>query len=277
MHVAPCNDWCAPNGAPLRKGMTMGRTLGSLAPNGAIIWEGASSYDGAPIVVIVTGLRGASQNRKTGDMAQTWILRADIDPIRALASDLDSSICGACPLRGILSDGKRVGRACYVNVGQAPLSVWRAYARGSYPRRTPGEVAHMLRGRAVRLGAYGDPAMVPVDVWRTLISTARTHTGYTHQWRTRPDYSGFLMASADTVADRKEARAAGWRTFYVVPMSTGTLPSGAMECAATRERNPLQCADCGACAGTRDGAATGAVDVVIRAHGTGARYVTEGE
>jgi hypothetical protein len=81
------------------------------------------------------------------------------------------------------------------------------------------------------------------------------------------------MASADTVADRRDARAQGWRAFYVVPATTESLPTGAMECAATRARNPLQCADCGACAGTRNGATAGAIDVVIRAHGTGARYV----
>jgi hypothetical protein len=246
------------------------------APNGAVIYEGPSAFDGAPIVIIVTGLRGASTNRKTGDMCQTWILRADVDPIAALATDSDASICGACPLRGVLVNGKRTGRACYVNVGQAPLSVWRAYKRGTYPRMAPVDVAPLLAGRAVRLGAYGDPAMAPVAMWQTLISQARTWTGYTHQWRTRPAFRDLCMASADTVADRRDARAQGWRAFYVVPRGAA-FPSGAMECAATRARNPLQCADCGACAGTRNGAVAGAVDVVIHAHGSGAGYVTGGE
>lgn len=248
------------------------RALGTLVPNGAIIWEGPSAHDGAPLVVIVTGIRGASQNRKTGDMLQTWILRADVDPIAALATDRDASICGACPLRGVLVDGKRKGRACYVNVGQAPLSVWRAFDRGSYPRIAPADVARMIAGRAVRLGAYGDPAMVPLSVWQDLTSKASTWTGYTHQWRTRPEYSGLLMASADSVDDRRDARAQGWRAFYVVP-AHADIPVGAMECAATRARNPLQCADCGACAGTRNGATGHAVDVAIQAHGSGARYV----
>ena len=245
-------------------------------PNGAIIWEGPSAIDGAPIVVIVTGTRNASTNRKTGDMLQTWIMRADMDPIQALATDNDSSICGACPLRGLLVDGKRKGRACYVNVGQAPLSIWRAFNRGNYPRMSASDVAAMVAGRAIRLGSYGDPAMVPLDVWQALIINAPTHTGYTHQWRTRPEFSGILMASADTVEERKEARMAGWRAFYVVPASTVDMPTGAMECAATRARNPLSCADCGACAGTRNGTKSNAIDVVIRAHGSGAKYVGEG-
>lgn len=241
--------------------------------NGLIIWEGSSAHDGAPLVVIMTGLTNASANTKTGDMVQTFILRADIDPMAALKDGSDSSICGACPLRGRMLDGRMMERACYVNVGQSPLSVWRAYDRGSYARVTPEVAGEMVAGRAIRLGAYGDPAMVPVSVWHAITARATSHTGYTHQWRTRPEFSGLVMASADSVEDRREARGLGWRAFFVVPASA-ELPTGAMECSATRERNPLQCADCGACAGTRHGASPNAVDVVIRAHGAGAKYVT---
>jgi hypothetical protein len=248
-----------------------------MTTNGAVVYRGASPIDGAPIVMIVTGLTVRSQNRKTGDMAQTWILRADVSPTDALRLALDVSICGTCPLRGMIDPvtGKRSARVCYVNVGQAPQSVWGAYARGAYPDMAPESVARMLTGRAVRLGAYGDPAMIPLDVLETLVSTARLWTGYTHQWRDiDPAYARLLMASADSVADRREARARGWRSFYVVPAHADGLPRGAMECASTRARNPLPCADCGACAGTRHGTVSGAVDVVIRAHGSGARYVT---
>lgn len=240
--------------------------------NGLIVWEGPSAHDGAPIVVIVTGITDASSNRKTGAMVQTWILRSDVDPMSALRDGSDVSICGDCPLRGYVVAGKRTERACYVNVGQAPLSVWRAYDRGSYARATPEEVAELIAGGDIRCGAYGDPAMVPLHVWQALISRARSHTGYTHQWRARPEFSGLLMASADNVEDRRDARLAGWRAFYVIPKGS-KIPRGAMECSATREVNPLQCADCGACGGTRNGAKSRAVDVAIHAHGSGAKYV----
>lgn len=243
---------------------------------GAIVWEGASPIDGAPIVMIVTGISGrASANRKTGEMVQTWILRADVDPVEAMRRDADGSICGSCPLRGRQVKGKREGRACYVNVGQAPLSVWRAYARGSYPRMDAASVGELIAGKAIRLGAYGDPGMVPLSVLEDLVVHARVWTGYTHQWR-RIDsgYARLLMASADSVADRRAARARGYRSFMVVPARANLgRYSRVMECASTRDRNPLSCADCGACAGTRRGGASGAVDVVIRAHGTGARFV----
>jgi len=244
----------------------------SKTPRGFIVWEGPSPVDGSPIVMVAV-LR--SSNRKTGDMVQTFILRADKSPLDALADGSDDAICGSCPLRGYLKDGKRVERACYVNVGQSVMAVWRGLERGIYPRIAPLVLGRMLAGRGVRLGSYGDPAMVPLSVLRAVVAHASMWTGYTHQWRTVDHgYSDLLMASADTVAGRGEARAAGWRSFYVVPVGTQLGVAGAMECSATRDRNPLQCVECGACAGTRNGAASRAVDVVIVAHGAGAKYLT---
>ena len=72
--------------------------------NGYILWEGASLIDGAPIVVIATGFASRSTNRKTGGMVQTYILRRDIDPVSAVQSGDDASICGDCPHRGIVVD-----------------------------------------------------------------------------------------------------------------------------------------------------------------------------
>lgn len=242
-----------------------------------IIYEGPSAHDGSPIVAIVTGYgRTPSQNRKTGRMAQLWILRADMTPLDAIRTGTDDAICGQCPLRGTVgNDGKRIGRACYVNVGQAPQGVYRKYARGGYRRVSPADAGRILAGKAVRLGAYGDPAMLPIGVVLAIIEHARLWTGYTHQWRTiAPEWAGIVMASADSVEDRRTARVLGYRSFYVAPVGTDIhAERGAVECAATRTRNPLQCDSCGMCAGTRKGAATGAVDVAIIAHGSGAKYV----
>jgi hypothetical protein len=242
---------------------------------GVVLWEGPSSWDGSPIVVLATGLVAPSQNRKTGAMVQVFIVRSDVSPMDALRDGSDDAICGACPLRGQFVDGKRVGRACYVNVGQSVSSVWAAYARGSYPRVSLAEGRALLAGRKVRLGAYGDPAMVPFDVFDALTSDVSMWTGYTHQWRTCDQrFSGLLMASADGTSDYREARAAGWRSFVVVGASAA-LPTGTVECLATREAGPQrQCADCGLCAGSRRGSVSGAVSVAIRAHGAGSKFIT---
>lgn len=240
-------------------------------PTGYVLWEGRSRFDGAPIVLILTI---GSSNRKTGAMWQTWILRSDVSPVDAIASGEDVSVCGGCTLRGFLDKGKRVERACYVNVSQAPLSVWRKYRRGGYPKLSRAEAARMLAGQAVRLGAYGDPAMVPFGILGPMVRRARLWTGYTHQWRTTNQaWAGLLMASCETVEDMALARAAGWRAFLVTGASS--KPAGTVQCAADRDSNPLQCADCGMCSGTRRGAVAGAVSVWIQAHGSGAKYVPD--
>ena len=55
--------------------------------NGRIIAESVSPYDGAPIVLIVTGFDKVSANDKTGSMLQSWILRTDVKPNEAFKDE----------------------------------------------------------------------------------------------------------------------------------------------------------------------------------------------
>lgn len=236
-------------------------------PNGAVLWSGASLLDGAPIVVIATGLASGSTNSKTGPMVQTYILRQDVAPTEAVRTGVDGSICGDCPHRGrtvTLGDAVRnVGRTCYVNVGQGPQAVWRTWERGGYPDQR-GQLELVGAARVVRLGTYGDPAAVPAWVWGALVSKAVAHTGYTHQWRKSQALRSLCMASADSPEDAAEAQAAGWRTFRVaLPCHPEKLP-GEVTCPASAEAGrKLVCADCRACGGAdgRKGS------IVIQAHG----------
>lgn len=232
---------------------------------GFIVWEGVSPVDGAPIVMVMTM---TTTNRKTGDMVQTWILRQDMTPVEAIKVRADASICGACVHRGDPVTG--AGRSCYVNPGQAPQAVYRAYRRGLYPE-ADHRVWDALAGRKIRFGAYGDPGMVPLEVLARLAAMSDGWTGYTHQWRDiDPGYADYLMASADSVEDRRAARLLGYRSFMVLPRGA-EAPDRAVLCLS--EARGTSCADCGACAGTRQGAVSGAVDIFIGAHGTGAKYV----
>lgn len=227
--------------------------------------------DGAPIVAIVTGIQRPSANVKTGKMVQLWIMRRDLPPVEALRAGADVSVCGGCPLRG---DGTGKGRACYVQLERAPLTVWRAYKRGVYPKVSASDARQVLAGRAVRLGAYGDPAALPLALVRELVADARMWTGYSHQWRDcDPAWAGLVMASVESLTGMEQAHAMGYRTFRVAGADEPMAGTGEVECAATRERNPLQCDSCGMCAGTRQGATPGAVSIAIRAHGAGARFV----
>jgi len=225
--------------------------------NGAVIWEGRSLLNGKPIVCIVTGLTQPSANEKTGDMLQTWILLRDVHPGQAVQTGADRAVCGSCPHAG--------GNSCYVQVWRAPAGIWSAYKAGSYLKQDASVVAQKAAGRAIRLGAYGDPAAVPSHVWQALLSHTDRWTGYTHQWRKRPDLAKWLMASVDSDAERADAQSRGWRTFRVMPARGWTVGRSEVMCPASEEAGKLTvCADCRLCSGT----ASQGKSVAIPAHGS---------
>jgi len=215
-----------------------------------ILYRGPSRIDGAPIVVIGVWPASGVTNRKTGRMVQTFILRADMSPVAAIRAAADRSICGDCRHRSV--DGGFSDRSCYVNVGQAPTSVYRAFVRGSYPMLSAADIRELGRGRMVRLGTYGDPAAAPAEVWRDLVSGAIGHTGYSHQWRAEfaQDLRALCMASVDNASELEQARAAGWRTFRVRTESE-TLAPLEFACPASAEAGKkVLCIQCKACDGT---------------------------
>lgn len=221
--------------------------------NGLILWEGASPLDNAPIAVIAIGLASGSTNSKTGNLLQTYIIRTDVSPIEAVKAGLDASICGDCKH----GPGSPYAlRSCYVNLGQGPRAVFDGYQRGIYPRADLcADITAAGRGRKVRLGTYGDPAMVPLWVWNALLQDAIGHTGYTHQWRAHwaQDMRGIVMASADTDAEGNQARAMGWRTFRVRTDAQQVNP-GEFTCPASKEAGYRKtCATCLACDGAQRG------------------------
>lgn len=225
---------------------------------GFIIYEGPSVLDGEPIVVIATM---HSDNVKTGDMVQTWIMRSDVEPHTASKLMLDGSVCGGCPHR------QSLGGACYVTLHQGPLSVFRAYKRGKYSHDwNPSTFA----GRMVRLGAYGDPAAVPVDVWESVLDRAQGWTGYTHQIGHRNFQHKLLrwcMVSADTPKQASANQGYGRRTFRVKTEGSAVLP-GEITCPASY--SDRSCADCGLC----NGANAEGPSIVIDVHGARAKRYT---
>ena len=229
-----------------------------------IIYKGPSMLDGAPIVAIATGLQKRSTNRKTGSMAQLWILADGAHPMDALRSGADHAVCGDCSLRGEL--GK--GRACYVNLGFAPSQIYKAYQAGKYETCAPNMIAMAFVGHKVRLGAYGDPAALPLAILLAVTRYCDGWTGYTHQWRTCPTaYSHFLMASVESEREATAARAIfGYRTFRVKQAGESTL-HGEVVCPASAEMgHKTTCEKCLACMGK---AAKAKAPIVINAHGIG--------
>lgn len=236
-------------------------------PNGVEIWRGPSQIDGQPIVVIATGLADKSRNGKTGALIQCWILCADVSPRVAVNTGQDAAICGECKHRGIVvtvnGELRNKKRRCYVRVSNAPRSVWSSWKRGIYPTAWDEST---FAGRAVRLGAYGDPAAVPYHVWARVLSLAAFHTGYTHQWSRFPEFAAWCMASVDTAAERLQAKFLGYRTFRVRGQGESRDRREAV-CGASKEAgHKTNCFDCHACDGT-EGNGKALCDIVIIDHG----------
>lgn len=237
--------------------------------SGIIVYDGPSLLDrSARVVVILTGLGGESRNSKTGGMVQAWILCRDEHPTQALHTGSDAAICGQCPHRGSAD----TMRTCYVNP-MGPNAVYRAFTKGNYETRTPREAAPLLKGRQLRIGAYGDPAAVPVSVWRALLRHVDGWTGYTHQWRKARALKPFVMASVDSPAELLEAHAAGWRTFRVRKVDRQGTPESLfgneIVCPAAIEAGKrTTCEDCNLCRG----ASRSARSIAIIDHSTSALW-----
>lgn len=241
----------------------------------SIIYNGPSTIDGQPIIVVAVI---SSANAKTGNMMQTYIIRADISPLEASKTGLDASICGDCMHRGqptadpLKKTAK--GRSCYVNLGQGPTIVFKGYKRGIYPNAlTHNEITAIGENKAVRLGTYGDPAAVPDYVWQALLSKARTHTGYTHQHNKGTDYS-FVMASADNPKQALDFHSKGIRTFRVIPLNQWqdqkhkAILQNEILCPASKENDKgLSCIECKLC----NGAKSKGKSIAIVSHGIGAK------
>lgn len=241
------------------------------APSGFVVYDGPSLLDGAPIVCIATL---HSTNGKTGNMVQTWIIRSDIDPIAASRGGFDFSVCGNCKHRGKPTNrpnGVAAERTCYVQLQNAPRSVYAAYRAGNYPNACGHALtAAVGAGRKVRLGAYGDMSAVPSYVADSLLSAAVGHTAYSHQ--SGMPQSSFdaarYMVSADSLPEAEAAWQAGARTFRVVRDLSEMVAGREIPCVNTTRG--VQCIDCMLCDGA--GAHPNAKSIVIPVHGAGAKW-----
>ena len=223
---------------------------------GFVFYDGPSLIDGAPVIGIAVL---SSVNGKTGNMVQTYILRADQAPLDAIRAGDDESICGDCVHRPAL------GGSCYVDVSKSVTSVFSAWVRGSYPLLAPAAAADMVAGRMVRMGAYGDPAAIPARIWRALLRRTAGRTGYTHQWRRAyaQGLRSMAMASVDTVPERDVARALGWRTFRVRTADQALGPREIVCPASDEGGNRRQCISCRACDGAECGSVQASVAIVV--------------
>jgi len=243
-----------------------------LKAQSSVIYMGPSLIDGAPIMVIAVI---SKRNRKTGAMLQTYIMRSDIDPRKASALGLDVSICGNCPLRGLVNPGGKQAakRPCYVILAQGPTIVYKSFLKGNYPVLNSFDaIAALGEGRKVRVGTYGDGAAVPAYIWQALLSKAAGHTAYSHQSGLAQAAfdPAIYMVSADNEAQARAAWETGARTFRVVESVSDIVKGKEILCPASKEAGAkVTCFSCGLCGGN----GIKAKSIAIPAHGNGATYL----
>jgi hypothetical protein len=197
----------------------------------------------------------SSANIKTGDMSQVWILNKEVNPVKALKNGDSKEICFTCP--------HLINKTCYVNTGQAPLAVYKAYKLGKYIPLDLDLLKGFLKWKAVRFGAYGEPVLIPLHLVKFMAKNSRGFTGYTHQWNSLKylNYRPFFMASTDSVQETKEANSMGWRSFRVKGKNDSNMKNE-IDCPNTT--TGIQCRDCQLCDGNNKKAKNISIDV----HGT---------
>ena len=219
--------------------------------NGFLIYEG--SKNGEKYAVIAT-LK--TSNRKTGNMIQLWIILSDYSPVDGVKSGLDAStICTGCKFAS--------GNGCYVNVGQAPNSIWKAYKANKYPKLDPFLYDNVFNGRKVRFGAYGNPSLIPLSIIKMITESCEGWTGYFHDWSKMSKeralaYGKYFMASTETNDSVRRAKEKNLRFFHVSP----TQPKDTIECLS--DSRGLSCDQCQLCKGNR----IGAKSIWINPHGS---------
>jgi hypothetical protein len=215
-----------------------------------------SAFNGDKVVVTITGVTDDSDNEKVGNMLGTNIMPATVDNLNeAVKTGNDKAGCGNCPFRPSnysrlpkwLKDNMAV---CYVTVSIDGISSnFNSWLAGRIKKMTSPE---QLPNKPVRLGSWGDPAMIPLSAWLPVLA-GRAHTGYTHQWKhafAQP-FKRFLQASCGSLHDVKNANSKGWFAYLTVPPGTGMTDFDGVECPHQATQGEVTCDKCLLCDGTK--------------------------
>ena len=200
-----------------------------------------SRFNKAPITILINGFRSPSTNIKTGPMLQCYFVPSGHHPVEAQKTGSDASVCHTCPQR------HSTGGGCYVSphgLLSLPTAIDNAALLGANDINTLPEV---LSGRSIRIGAWGDPASVPVSVTKALVTATPHRTGYTHFPHRAPHLKHYVQASCDTLARSKQLQSKGWSTFRVSRAPETTMQPNEILC--PHYTQGIQCIACRLCDG----------------------------
>jgi hypothetical protein len=167
---------------------------------------------------------------------------------------LDGKVCFDCPFA--VSNGAKVS-ACYTHKMMQYsgfLSSIRSIGLKLEWENIPefsdaiaNEIISDAANLYVRFGTYGEPSLLPLDLIRSISAVAKNHTGYTHQWMRKPEYSAFLMASVHNPNQAEFAAKQGWKSFVAAKQGI----EGLVNCPASEEAGfKSTCSKCGLCSGS---------------------------
>jgi hypothetical protein len=123
--------------------------------------------------------------------------------------------------------------------------------------------------RVLRLGGYGDPAMIPEKTIEALMGDYDATLGYTQQWEEpwAQVANLYCMASVLSIKGKKKANKKGWRTFRTSYKKGITdLQPDEVICPAVTHPG-ITCEACRLCQGNN----RHSKNIVVEAHGTNSK------
>lgn len=166
---------------------------------------------------------------------------------------LANGVCFDCPFKAYLK--------CYTHKFtqySGFLSMLRSIAKDygyfeSIPQFNPwvkNDILSMSKNKYVRFGSYGEPTLIDVNLVSEICDIAKSWTGYSHQWRKKPEFAPYFMASTHNLAESLRAELMGFRSF----IATNDLIDSKelINCPASKEMHFISnCSKCGLCSGSK--------------------------
>lgn len=201
----------------------------------------------------------ASENSKLGFGYIVHTYHWSVDQVSSGSFTNDSHNCMDCPYSYNQNNGKSGG--CYTHNGMQGQGL-RSMLKRLHKLFAAGEIKQfnekdfntfVLTSKKAspvltRLGVYGEPLTLPIDVMEKIVNISKSHTGYTHQWNkdSAIPYSKYLMASTHNIFETLIAEKRGFRCFQSSKEKDAKMPV----CPASKEMGyKLTCVECKACNG----------------------------
>jgi len=206
----------------------------------------------------------ASENSKLGFGYIVHTYHWSVDQVARGVFNDDAHNCMDCPYSYNQNGGKTGG--CYTHGGMQGQGLrsmlkrlHRLYGEGKIDNKlNKGKLDNFISLSSAagtvltRLGVYGEPITLPLNVMGKLVRISKSHTGYTHQWNKEAaiPYAKYLMASTHNQFETLIAESRGFRAFQSSKDKDKKMPV----CPASKEMNyKLTCVECKACDGTVNG------------------------